>query len=141
MHERSENGQARDKVAAAVGVGSKAIDKAAKISTVAPDLAEKVKQGQIELEPAYREARQIEKQRKSVPVETVEIYTVTGKKRPFPNRKPSGSTAPMARWIGHAGHGTRSPAGGGFLTCRVSGVQSVSQFVWATSNMSDVFRP
>ncbi len=55
-----------------MGVSGKSIDKAAKIVEHAPELAEKVKQGQMELEPAYREARQIEKQKAALPVETPE---------------------------------------------------------------------
>jgi len=68
----SEKGQVRDNVAAVVGVGGKSIDNVAKIVKYAPSLVEKVKQGKIDLEPADQKARGIERQKQSIPVETVE---------------------------------------------------------------------
>lgn len=68
------NGDARDKAAAAVGVGQKAIDKAAKVKAQRPDLFEQVKQGAMPLEQAYREAREAEQQKKA---HVVELPVVT----------------------------------------------------------------
>jgi len=66
--------QARDIVAKQAGVGKMAIDKANKIAEYTPDLAEQVKDGSMDLEPAYREARKVEKRQKEL----------VGKK-PFPS--------------------------------------------------------
>lgn len=62
--------KSREKVSAAVGVGQKAIDKAKKITEYAPkEVVEQARAGKIDLEPAYREARKVEQQRKSQPVD------------------------------------------------------------------------
>ncbi len=69
--ESKPESKSRDKVAAKVGVGQKSIDKAATIREHAPEIAEKVRHCEIELEPAYREAQKIKKQKESLPVEPV----------------------------------------------------------------------
>jgi protein gp37 len=83
-------GKARDKAGASVGVSGKSIDMADFIATTAPDIADEVKAGKIDLKPAYREAKKREKERESQPSdkpfkldpkagETAEIVTVDGR--------------------------------------------------------------
>jgi protein gp37 len=62
-------GTARDIAGEKIGVSGKSVDKAEKITEVAPDIAEQVKQGDISLEEGYKEARNREKQSKALPVE------------------------------------------------------------------------
>jgi hypothetical protein len=63
--------KSRERVASKAGIGQSAVDKAARITEYAPDIAEDVTQGRIDLEPAYREARKVERAQKARPVETV----------------------------------------------------------------------
>lgn len=62
-------GDARDLAGEKIGVSGKSVDKAKKITEVAPDVAEQVKLGDISLEEGYKEARNREKQSKALPVE------------------------------------------------------------------------
>lgn len=81
-------GDSRDKIGQRVGVGGKTIDKAQKISEVAPDILEEVKSGVITLEQGYREATARDRLLKSKPSdspqktsdETTEIVTAKGKR-------------------------------------------------------------
>ena len=71
--------KSRDKVGKKVGIGGSAIGKAKKIHEYAPAIAEQVINGTIELEPAYRETRKIEKQQKSRPIEQPTLPTTPAK--------------------------------------------------------------
>jgi protein gp37 len=64
-----QKGDSRDKAAASVGVSGRSIDKGAKVREHRPDLFEQMKQGTMDLEPAYREARKAEQQKKTQAVE------------------------------------------------------------------------
>ena len=83
--------QARDKAAKTVGISGAYVDRAAKIQEYAPELAGRVRAGEMTLNAAFQQAKPLiaEKQpARRKDVETIDLVGVDGKTYPYP--KPSG---------------------------------------------------